>query len=291
LVFPRLQTLRLKISDVNGSHFIQRAAFPNLEVVSLYFPSGEGETMAYPDNSSIFAPVPLPNLVKLTRRFPNQSWFTLTALIPRSTQIDNAELSFRSDELQVSTKFIDSLRYTLFMFQPVNLKLDMEEGLDDYYPVFLEAINHGSLKTLHISVKESIIFPSRARVNQTTMPIIKIPSLIRLNIEDMDADPSTHLFRFHSAEELQFLKLTLVIRAFDKRGLRTVAEPCVQYLCATLAPDTEGRMNCPNLSYCRCFLKNRNDVFVEESQFTNDPEVVAEIDDTAIRNTLKPIYK
>jgi len=210
LIFPSLCTLALEVADVNGADFIRHSSFPKLETAVLNLQASEEMTTQNDDTSPIPA-ISLPFLVRFYIYIP-YSWASLAALnglISHPTQVEEIyiydEYNFGQ---QVSTEFVDSLRYTLSMLRPVRLGLRSDNSSS--FRFLLEALNLNSLQKLDIKRygwqdKKS---PLQDHINKNSVtPAIDAPNLTYLSFEEMHVETSIHILtRLSTLTNLQDLK-------------------------------------------------------------------------------------
>jgi len=285
LLFPMLRILQLFVTDVNGADFIRRSSFPKLERVVLFLTSSEEMTMLDGDTSSIPA-ISLPFLVILSINLP-YSWISLAALkaftITHPIQLKRIRIHDNyNDRQQVSPVFVDSLRYTLSMLQPV--VLDLRSGDSCSFLFLLEVLNLNSLQNFNIDgtgwgdgksplqdyINKNSVTPAIEALNLTHLVFEKIhvETCIRFlaklststNLKDLEADivvGSEDIFvasctsgqKLTDDEDvISDMSLDIFEQLFRERFGMDIEGSLVALLYESLGPNSGGRVKFPKLS-------------------------------------------
>jgi len=238
LIFPMLRTLGLFALDTNGVDFIRYSSFPKLETANIFLIAREDMTIQYNEDMTIqynedmtiqyneTSPIlAMPFLLNLNIMLP-YSWSSLTALkafIPRSIQLGHIVIvDYYYTGQQVTSEFVDSLRYTMTMLQPLELELLLDDSSS--FRFLLEILNLNLLQKLDIS-------PSRTFVGQldeksplhrhehidknTVSTTIKAPNLTYLSLKHIYVEKCIRLLTNISTTNLERLKVDILVRPED----------------------------------------------------------------------------
>jgi len=209
LIFPSLRTLYLVTSDTNGADFIRHAFFPKLEIADLFLRKSEDMTTPNDDTTPIPA-IPLPFLVKLYI-YLSYSWAYLAALnglISHPTQVEHIRIGELYSVQDVTPEFVDSLRNTLSMLQPLELELRSDSSSSSRF--LLGALGLGLLQKLNIKEngQEYKKGPFHEYNKNST---IKVPNLTYLSLKDITVKGCIrHLTNF-SMRNLEHLEVDISV--------------------------------------------------------------------------------
>lgn len=217
LIFPSLRTLHLTTSDTNGADFIRHASFPKLEIADLFLRKSE-DMMTPNDDTSPIPAIPLPFLVKLEFHLP-YSWAYLAALnglISHPTQVEYIRIGELYSVQDVTPEFINPLRNTLSMLQPLELEFQMRYSSSSRS--LLGALGLGLLQKLNIEEngQEYKKSPFHEYNKNST---IKVPNLTYLSLKNITVKGCIcHLTNF-SMRNLEHLEVDISVRSKESEDI------------------------------------------------------------------------